>query len=132
MSLESDFKQRLLNGELHVQLCTECGRSIMYPKPRCPYCYSSLLGWRQVQGTGTLLSFTVVRATSPSAFREDIPYAIGIVRLAEGPQLMCRLHPDPAGNFSGYRCDMDVEFAPAPPAEIERRPVAWFKSRSTG
>ena len=126
MSLASDFQERLAKGELHVQLCASCGSRQMYPRQRCLQCYSKDLGWSQVSGRGTLLSYTVVRAAAPSAFKEDLPYGLGIIKLDEGPQLLGRLVPDGDGAFSGYRCDEAVIFAPADPTEIERRPVAWF------
>lgn len=126
MTLQSDFTAFLSKGELHVQKCGTCGALNMYPQVRCPHCYSTDLGWRQASGTGTLLSHTIVRAAAPTAFQGDTPYAIGIVRLDEGPQMMCRLHPDQDGDFLEYRCDQPVRFSPVAPEEIARRPVAWF------
>ena len=126
MTLASDFQQHLANGELHVQLCNSCGHRQMYPRQRCLACYSKDLGWSQVSGKATLLSYTVVRAAAPTAFAEDVPYALGVVKLNEGPQLLARLAPGDDGDFSAYRCDLPIRFSPAPPVEIERRPVAWF------
>lgn len=99
----------------------------MYPRARCPHCYSSDLSWVSVSGKGVLLSYTVVRAASPKAFAEDTPYGIGIVKLNEGPQLMVRLPADADGEFSSYQCDMPVQFMPVSKEEIARRPVAWFQ-----
>ncbi|MER2534113.1 MAG: OB-fold domain-containing protein [Rhizobiaceae bacterium] len=127
MSLQSEYQQHLAKGELHVQKCEACGELNMYPRARCPHCYSSNLSWVRVSGRATLLSYTVVRTAAPKAFAEDTPYAIGIVKLDEGPQLMARLPADPDGEFSSYRCDMAVAFMPVGPAETERRPVAWFQ-----
>lgn len=127
MSLQSEYQQHLTNGEMHVQKCDSCGELNMYPRARCPHCYSSDLSWVRVSGKGALLSFTVVRAASPKAFAEDTPYGIGIVKLDEGPQLMVRLPADADGEFSSYKCDMAVQFKPVSAEEIERRPVAWFE-----
>ncbi|WP_278044087.1 Zn-ribbon domain-containing OB-fold protein [Advenella incenata] len=112
---------------MHVQNCDSCGELNMYPRARCPHCYSSDLSWIRVSGKGTLLSYTVVRAASPNDFAEDTPYCIGIVKLSEGPQLLVRLSADEDGEFSSYQCDMSVQFMPAPTEEIARRPVAWFQ-----
>lgn len=132
MSLETDFQQSLANGELHVQSCNDCGARQMYPRQRCLQCYSRNLGWAQVSGRGRLLSYTVVRAAPPTAFKDDLPYGLGIIKLDEGPQLLGRLVPGSDGEFAGYTCDQPVMFTPADPAEIERRPVAWFAPVDAG
>ena len=127
MTLQSQYQEHLSNGEMRVQKCDACAELNMYPRAQCPHCYSSDHSWVRVSGNGTLLSYTVVRAASPKAFAEDTPYAIGIVRLDEGPQLMVRLPADADGEFSSYTCDMPIQFMPVPAEEIARRPVAWFK-----
>lgn len=126
MSLEAEFQQHLTNGELHVQLCHDCQHKQMYPRQRCLKCYSKNLGWARVSGAGTLLSYTVMHAAPPTAFQEDLPYALGIIKLEEGPQLLARLHPQAEGEFSEYHCDQAVFFTPADADEVNRRPVAWF------
>lgn len=126
MTLQTVFRDFLAKGELHVQKCNGCGELNMYPGVRCPKCYSSDLGWQRASGNGTLLSFTVVRAAAPTAFQDDTPYAIGIVLLDEGPQMLVRLHADKDGEFSSYKCDQGVQFSAVAADEIERRPIAWF------
>lgn len=124
--LTGPFGEALSRGELLVQQCQSCAARIMYPKYRCPVCFGNDLGWLTTSGTGTLLTFTVLRAAPPSAFKVDVPYGIGIVRLDDGPQLMGRLHPGPDGTWDHYRCEAPVVFAPAEAAEIAQRPAAWF------
>ena len=124
--LTGPFGEALSRGELVVQKCNTCDARIMYPKYRCPDCFGNDLDWATSGGKGTLLTFTVLRAAPPSAFKVDVPYGIGIVRLEEGPQLMGRLHPGPDGTWDHYRCDAPVVFAPADAAEIAERPAAWF------
>jgi len=131
MSLATNFQEQLAKGELHVQLCNSCGARQMYPRQRCLTCYSKDLGWARASGRGRLLSYTVVRAAPPTAFREDVPYGLGIVKLEEGPQLLARLTPGADGEFADYRCDGAVVFAPADGPEIENRPVAWFAPANT-
>ena len=124
--LTRPFREALTRGELVVQKCNSCAGLIMYPKYRCPSCFHSDLGWQAVSGRGQLLTYTVLRAGAPSAFGAEPPYAIGIVRLEEGPQLAGRLHPGPDGAWDHYRCDGPVVFAPAAPEEVAQRPAAWF------
>lgn len=124
--LTGPYSAALAEGRLTVQKCGACSALIMYPKYRCPECFSGELGWQDVSGEATLLTYTVLRFAPPSSFDVDPPYAIGIVRLAEGPQLMCRLHPGEDGTWEQYACDQKVTFSGADAAEIAERPTAWF------
>jgi hypothetical protein len=125
--LIGDFRAGLARGELLIQSCDACGAKIMYPRHRCIACQSDRLSYVPAQGSGTLHSYTVVRAVPPRGFEADVPYAVGVVKLDEGVQLLARLHPSQAtGDWDGYACDQRVRFAPVGEGEIERRPVAWF------
>jgi uncharacterized OB-fold protein len=73
-----------------------------------------------------LHSFTVLRAGAPEGFEKDLPYALAVVKLSEGVQLLGRLLPDATGDWKNYRCDDRVQFKAAPPASAAERPCAWF------
>jgi uncharacterized OB-fold protein len=126
--LAEAYDEGLRAGELRLQYCEKCERAIMYPKHRCPYCFGSELTWQPASGTGTLYSLTVQHLGAPTAFTDQLPYALGVVRLAEGVQLLGRLLPDADGGWSGYRFDMAVEFVPNPAGVPQtERPIAWFR-----
>jgi uncharacterized OB-fold protein len=124
------YYEALARGELLVQHCKACNRTIMYPKHRCPFCYESDLDWVTSSGRGILHSFTITRLTAPSGFEDETPFAVGVVKLAEQVQLLARLWPDASGGWDTYACDAPVEFHPAPADEDTRRPVAWFRLSS--
>jgi uncharacterized OB-fold protein len=124
--LVDTFREGLGRGELLVQSCNACGNAIMYPRHRCPFCQSADLEWRTSAGTGVLHSYTVVRAVPPKGFEDDLPYALGVVKLDEGAQLLARLRPSGDASWDAYACDVRVRFEPAPPDEIQRRPAPWF------
>ena len=44
-----------------------------------------------VSGAGVLRSFTVIRRAVSAAFTDDVPYAVALVALAEGPCLMTNI-----------------------------------------
>lgn len=82
----------LLDGfaqdRLLLPFCEACGSAHLYPRPRCPHCGADRFTWREASGRGTVTSFSVVhRAPSPE-FAASVPYTVGLVRLAEGPQMM--------------------------------------------
>jgi len=126
-ALTEPYYEALARGELIVQHCKSCDRNIMYPRHLCPFCYEADLDWVPVSGKGILHSFAVQRVGAPTGFEDDLPFALGVVKLDEGVQLLGRLWPDADGEWSGYRCDGRVVFAGVDADEARRRPVAWFK-----
>ena len=96
--LTAPYWEAAREGRLVVQECRSCGRLSHPPLPACPRCHGRDLGWRAVSGTGTVYTYTVVRHPTHFAFAAQIPYAIAVVELAEGPRLLTNLvdvEPDP-------------------------------------
>jgi uncharacterized protein len=123
----SEFRVGLASGELLIQSCDDCGKPNMWPRYACPHCQSENLGWVKSAGQGTLHSFCVLRQGAPEGFENDLPYAIGVIKLAEGVQLLARLEANGEDDWSAYQCDDDVEFVADDALEIERRPCATFR-----
>jgi uncharacterized protein len=120
------FRAGLQKGELLLQRCSSCGKLNMYPRYACPFCQSDALTWQKASGYGTLHSYTILRVGAPEGFAADLPYALGIVKLEEGVQLLARLVPDPDGTWAGYACDQAVHFAPPPTKKQRTQACAWF------
>ena len=125
-----DFRSGLARGELLLQQCNDCGKLNMYPRHACPHCQSLSLGWRKASGRGVLHTFTVLRAGAPEGFEADLPYALGVIKLAEGVQMLGRLQPDSKGEWQHYACDMPVTFKARSPQAVAHRPCAWFDAGS--
>lgn len=124
-SLTDEYYAALSRGELVIQQCGGCHNPIMYPKYVCPSCGSTDLGWTPTPGAGQLHSFEIQRVGAPTGFEDDLPYAVGVVKLDEGVQLLARLRPDANGGWDAYRCDMRVQFDTTPD---EGRHIAWFRA----
>jgi uncharacterized OB-fold protein len=77
-------------GELRIQRCAECGTAFFYPRTSCPACASAALEWFTTSGRATLYSYTISHRPAPG-FDDDVPYAIAVVQLAEGPRLMANI-----------------------------------------
>jgi uncharacterized OB-fold protein len=122
----AEFRDGLARGDLLIQKCNQCSRLNMYPRYACPDCQSQSLGWQRASGRGTLHSFTVLRLGAPEGFESELPYAVGVVKLEEGVQLLARLVPDADGDWQSYRCDDHVKFLPMSAEQMQRRPCAWF------
>lgn len=68
--------------------CEDCGRHHFYPRSVCPHCGSSQLAWVEVSGRGEVYSYTVIHRAPSAAFAPDVPYAVALIALEEGPHLM--------------------------------------------
>lgn len=126
-TLAAEFRDGLAHGELRIQKCTACGKFNMYPRYACPFCQSEALAWQVASGRGILHSYTVLRMGAPEGFEADLPYALGVVKLDEGVQLLARLVADADGDWRSYRCDDAVVFSPMSAEQVAQRPCAWFK-----
>ena len=89
--LTTPFWDAAAKGQLILQNCQTCERSVFYPRAICPHCWSDRLVWRAASGTGRLKSFSVVHRAGHPAWNEAVPYVIGLVELAEGPTMLSQI-----------------------------------------
>ena len=73
-------------GKLMGAQCDNCGALLVPPRPVCTRCLSKDLEWIKLKPKGKLLTYTVIHVASPQ-FQSLAPYAVGIVKLADGPNL---------------------------------------------
>ncbi|WP_158890873.1 Zn-ribbon domain-containing OB-fold protein [Amycolatopsis anabasis] len=78
-------------GTLVIKGCTHCGQTLSPEAAACTACGGTDLNWVDAEGTGTLISWTVVHRAPNRAYTDLVPYTIGIVELAEGPWLYARI-----------------------------------------
>lgn len=102
------FWNGLSSGLWQTTCCEDCSKSTFPPKPVCPHCWSTRVVWRPLGSLGTLYSWTRIHA-APAAFSSESPYAAGIVDLADGLRLACRLtHNDDETLTPGMLVEMVV------------------------
>jgi uncharacterized OB-fold protein len=78
-------------GELRVQHCKSCG-TYRYPPARwCSECLSEDIEWVKVSGKGAVWSWCVFHRQYFKGFDEEMPYAVVLVELDEGPKLYSNL-----------------------------------------
>jgi uncharacterized protein len=82
----ASFYKFVSEKRLMAAKCNECGAKFLPPKPMCPNCLSINLRWIELEGTGKLLSYTIIHV-APEQFQAIAPYAVGIVELQKGLQL---------------------------------------------
>jgi hypothetical protein len=91
-----EFNAFVAQGKLMGNRCKTCGELQLPPRQICSKCGSQQLEWHEFKGKGTLEAVTLNRMPS-TAFKERCPYAVGIVKLDEGPSisgLMVDEHPE--------------------------------------
>jgi hypothetical protein len=72
-----------VEGKLLIKRCTACGKPHFYPRAICPFCFSERTEWLQAKGTGTIHTYSVMRAGAP--------YVIAYVTLDEGVTMMTNI-----------------------------------------
>jgi hypothetical protein len=77
--------------ELVVQRCASCGRLRHYPRALCPICLSDAVEWVRCSGRGTVYTFTVTYQNQAPGFRDQLPYVLAYVELAEGVRLLTNI-----------------------------------------
>ena len=73
-------------GVLSVPRCRQCLRFQWPPRAACHQC-GGALEWTACRGTGTLVSWSVVRRAVDPALKDAVPYVVAIVELDEGVRL---------------------------------------------
>lgn len=81
----------LKRGQLLYQVCRVCAHRRLPPTAQCPKCLSDEVEWAATRGRGRLASWVVFHRAYHPAFEDQIPYAVGIVELDEGPRMLARL-----------------------------------------
>jgi uncharacterized OB-fold protein len=85
--VSSPFWSAASEGRLLIQRCRECGERQFYPRAVCVAC-GSTPEWEEASGQGTVHTFTIIRQNYARPFRDQLPYVVVIVELAEGPRMM--------------------------------------------
>lgn len=85
------FWDACTRGELSVQQCSSCKNIQHYPRVRCISCQSDELSQVPVSGTGKVRTFTINRVPVSPAFKAEVPYAVALIELTEGPCMMANL-----------------------------------------
>ncbi len=76
------------SGELRLQRCDECSHTYFPPRPFCPKCASRKVSVLKASGRAILDTY-VIHHRKVAGF--EPPYAIAVVKLAEGPRMMTNI-----------------------------------------
>ncbi len=85
------FWSGLKEGKLLLQHCLDCGNVQYYQQGMCRRCGGERLEHRAASGRGKVHSYSVVYRAPGPAFKRDVPYAVLLVELEEGPRMISSL-----------------------------------------
>jgi uncharacterized OB-fold protein len=96
----------LRERRLMIPRCDECKEFWFPPSFLCPHCSSAKWTWAQASGKGRIFSYVVYHRVYHPGFADEVPYAVAVIELAEGPRMI--------SNVVGIApeklvCDMPVE-----------------------
>jgi uncharacterized OB-fold protein len=83
-NVNAEYWQAAAQGRLLIQECLKCGNRQWYPRALCTACGADP-GWLECSGRGIIHTYTVIRQQGIPAFADELPYAIVMVELEEGP-----------------------------------------------
>ncbi|HII86219.1 TPA: Zn-ribbon domain-containing OB-fold protein [Candidatus Bathyarchaeota archaeon] len=104
------FYKFMQQKKLMAGKCTKCGKTHLPPRPLCDNCFSKEFEWVEVNGKGTLLTYTVIHI-APTQFQSLAPYAVGIVQLEKDlriPGMITRLGLDKLAIGLSLTIDFDT------------------------
>ena len=107
ITLKSFFEEARA-GRLTGIRCGKCGELAIPPKEFCPACQQRAWAPVPLKGEGTISSFTIIRV-APRGHAGEAPYAVAVVKLAEGVSLLGRVVELP---LESLRVGLPVRFRP--------------------
>jgi uncharacterized OB-fold protein len=90
-ALTAPFWAAAKQNKLLLQHCPACSDTRFPPSPVCPHCLADGQDWIEASGQGTLESWIDMHRAYWDGYKDDLPYRVCLVRLAEGPLLVSNL-----------------------------------------
>ena len=91
VGLNAEFYAHCAAGELRFQRCTACSTWRHPPRVRCAVCGSDAWEWALASGRGRIYSWTITHRPIDPGFADELPYAVLVVEMDEGPRLVGNL-----------------------------------------
>ena len=102
-----------------AQACEDCRSYRWPPSPVCPRCRSLQSCWQDLDGRGTIWTFTTVHHAFHPSLADELPYVVGLIDLDEGLRIVGRIEPEGREVAIGAR--VRVRFR-----EVEGRKLPYF------
>lgn len=102
--VSAPFWDGLTQRRIIVQYSPSLGRYVFYPRTLAPGTLADDLEWREIDGAGTLYTFTVARRPTGPPWAGAAPQLLAVVQWDVGPRISTELvDVDPADIRIGMR-----------------------------
>jgi uncharacterized protein len=91
VGLNAEFYAHCAAGELRFQRCEACATWRHPPRARCAACGSDQWEWALATGGGRVFSWTITHRPLDPGFADEVPYAVVVAEMDEGPRLVGNL-----------------------------------------
>jgi uncharacterized protein len=85
------FWDGLSQRRILVQYSPSLGRHVFYPRTLAPGTLADDLEWREIDGAGTLYTFTVARRPTGPPWVDAVPQLLAVVQWDVGPRISTEL-----------------------------------------
>ncbi|WP_080757820.1 Zn-ribbon domain-containing OB-fold protein [Comamonas testosteroni] len=98
--VQARYFDYLASGQWRIPVCTDCSKSVFFPRQICPNCGGVNFLWITPKGTGTIYSKSVI----PGSEKNGGAYCIVLVDMDDGFRMMSRMHNlPPEETYIGMR-----------------------------
>lgn len=66
---------------LEIQHCADCQEYQFYPRTLCRNCWSKKVSFTEIEGTGTIYTYTICHVSGQPGYDDETPYLVAIVEL---------------------------------------------------
>jgi uncharacterized OB-fold protein len=109
----------LRERKLMMPRCDDCQHHWFPPSLLCPRCNSDRWTWTTMSGRGRIFSYVIYHRVYHPGFAQDVPYAVAVIELDEGPRMYSNVVGIEPEKLS---CDMRVEVVYEPITETVTLP----------
>ncbi|MCV7092517.1 Zn-ribbon domain-containing OB-fold protein [Mycobacterium interjectum] len=85
------FWDGLARHRIVVQYSPSLGRYVFYPRTLAPGSLADDLQWREIDGAGTLYTYTVARRPTGPPWADAVPQLLAVVQWDAGPRISTEL-----------------------------------------
>jgi uncharacterized protein len=85
------FWDGLARRRIVVQYSPSLGRYVFYPRTLAPGSLADDLQWREIDGAGTLYTYTVARRPTGPPWADAVPQLLAVVQWDAGPRISTEL-----------------------------------------
>jgi uncharacterized OB-fold protein len=89
--VSAPFWAALREHRIRIQYSPSSGRYVFYPRTLAPGTLADDLEWREIDGAGTLFTYTVADRPTGPPWADALPQLLGVVEWEVGPRVSTEL-----------------------------------------